>query len=362
MRILICSVTNKSEEYLEAHFESLFSQVVPDFVKREYFYLVDPDSEESGAYLEKIGVDWEFAEAKPEGAEYGVSEETHHWTKPTFYWLGEQKQKLLEKGKDYDAVFMVDTDLVLGPDTLASLISTQKPIVSAVFWTKWSPNMPALPQVWMEHPYEMQGRGREAHEFLGDLASRQVVKVAGLGACTLFRADTLDKISYLHLPGLPESGMWQGEDRALCVRAQNNHIDLWGDGWPSVFHIYRPSDLKDVPKYQDLLERTCGNVPEFGDLVSLRLTPVEEVNLAGWSYLYRGRIGDSNLLPSIASALASRTVGDDFFVQCKFPVWWKVPEYRGITKTIRVEFLGLKKPHIHPSRTDEDDYGIYYET
>jgi len=76
---------------------------------------------------------------RPAGAEYVVAEDTHHWQVATFEWLAQQKQRLLDKAKEegYDAIWLVDTDLLCGPETLQSLIDTGKPIISGVFWTRW---------------------------------------------------------------------------------------------------------------------------------------------------------------------------------------------------------------------------------
>lgn len=363
MRILIGAVTNTEAIILQAHLKALVAQELPSHVEVDYWFIADPDlSEDSLQLFKDHDMPVDFAGPKPLDAEYAVSEETHHWNKPTFYWLGQQKQRILERGKGYDAVFMCDTDLIMDAGTLASLINTNKDIVSAVFWTKWSPEMPSLPQVWMEQPYEMQGKGLEAHEHLENAATRQLWKVGGLGACTLIKSSTLNRVAYSPpLSGLPEDGMWQGEDRSFCIRAQRAHIDLWADGWPSVFHVYRPSDIPKIPVVERNLFESRRNLPRPGDYVSARLTPVEEGHLAGWCLHYRGRLGSDKLLRGLDNALGQGATGDSRFIQIKFPIWWEVAEYRGATKTIRVEILDVRQDLAHPTRDDEEDYGVYYD-
>lgn len=365
MRILIASVTNAPVEILDIHLKSVTSQTLPKHVTVDYLYLADPElSEASLECLRTHLIAVLPTDPKPVEAEYTVSEETHHWNMPTFYWLGDQKQRLIDHAKDlnYDGIFFVDSDLVLDRGTLSSLLSTGKSVVSGVFWTKWTPKMPALPQVWMEHPYEMQGRGVEAHEHLSSAANRHLWKVAGLGACTFIKKQVLGQLGYGQVLGLPEEGMWQGEDRAFCVRAERAHIDLFADGWPSIYHIYRPSDIPGAIEFEKRLsEDHCKNI-RFGDLVSLRLTPVEEGNLTGWSLPYRGRLGNGELLASLERALEGRCEGDDFFASVKFPIWWEVPEYRGVNKVIRIQVLGVKSPGLHPGREADEDFGVYYES
>jgi len=370
VKILVASVTRNGPEVLGPHFKSLHSQVLPKEVELDFFYLLDPDTPiESGQLLEELGVAWGKCEAKESGEEYEVSESTHHWNKPTFYWLAKQKQKLLDKAKEekYDYVFFVDSDLVLGPDCIASLFHVQEKVVSAVFWTKWTKGAPALPQVWMEHPYEFQGRGLEAHEHLQKAAERQVWKVGGLGACTLIAKEVFDKLAwYPILPNLPEEGMWQGEDRSFCIRATRNHVPLIADAWPDIFHIYRPSDLPNAEECLQTMKVIQKEKPEFGDLVSAQLSPTEEMNLAGWSYHLRGRLGQMRILPDIELALLSMKVGDDKFVRVRFPVWWKVPEYAGKTMQVRVKLLGAKVNTYAPGLEEESVSPIhlfdeYYE-
>lgn len=362
MRILVGSVTNAAPEILEAHLKSLQAQEVPGHVKLDYWYLEDPElSEESKTVLADYDVASASTDPKPADAEYSVSDETHHWNKPTFYWLGSQRQRILDKGKEYDAVFMVDTDLVLDPGTLASLVATEKDVVSGVFWTKWSPEMPSLPQVWMEHPYEMQGRGVEAHEHLQNAATRQVWQVAGLGACTLIRSGVLGLVRYYPpLEGLPDDGMWQGEDRTFCVLAGRNHVKLYADAWPSIHHAYRPGDYSGVPAIAEMLTESRKKVYEPGCYVSAKLSAVEEGNLTGWAYYLRTLLDNNSLAPSLVRTLREARVGDDKFVQVDFPVWWPIPEYRGQTKTIRVEVLDIRLNQPHPGLEPDQDFGVYY--
>lgn len=53
----------------------------------------------------------------------------------------------------YDYLFLIDSDLILHPDTLLHLIGTGKDIISEIFWTQWQPNTLLQPQVWMHDEY-----------------------------------------------------------------------------------------------------------------------------------------------------------------------------------------------------------------
>lgn len=364
MKVLAASVTNKDESYLRPHLSSLLSQDLPEHVVVDYLYIAD--GEQPLAVLDELEIPSALADPKDSSSQYAVSEEGHNWSKNTFYWLGAQKQKLLTYAQEhsYDAIFLVDSDLVLGSDTLSSLISTGKEIVSGVFWTKWTPSAPPLPQVWQEHPYEFQGRGVEAHEHLSALAHRKLLKVGGLGACTLIRASALPRVQYYPpLQGLPETGMWQGEDRTFCISAARNHIELWADAWPDIFHMYRPSDVPKGKAFLHSHRTKLKKKAEVGDLVNASLSPVEEPALSGYTYAFRGRLGASQLLEDVQSALMDMSPGEDKFVKVHFPIWWEVPEYQNRTKTIRVRMNGVKEFSYAPTleRNPEKLFTSFYE-
>jgi hypothetical protein len=356
MRILLASVTNKEPEILGPHLASVLTQELPPEVEMDAYYLVDQDtSKATGELLDVEEVTWNYAVSKPDDAEYSVSAETHHWTKPTFYWLAEQKQSFIDYAlkERYDAIWFVDSDLVVGPDTLSSLITSDKDVVSAVFWTKWTAAAPPLPQVWMTHPYEFQGRGVEAHEFLGQLRDRQLIEVGGLGACTLIRANVFNKVGFWPLiDGLPEGGMWQGEDRHFCVRATRNHVKLYADAWPDIFHVYRDSDCAHIPEG---VRANGKRRPSIGDLVSFTIEPLEEPGLIGFKAHARGRLGAFTMLPAIERALKDMVPGDERFVKVRFPMWWKLPEYRGQVKSMYVCLLSVKDNALPPTLSDFED-------
>lgn len=346
MRILLASVTNAPPEILREHLNSVQNLSLPERVTLDLAYISDNLTPEALEMLSDAGASVADALPKPDDARYAVSEVGHDWALPTFGWLAREKQRLLDHAREgrYDGIFFVDSDLVLGEETLASLIYAQKDVVSAVFWTRWTPEAPPLPQVWMRHPYEFDGRGMEAAEFLRSLDERGLLQVGGLGACTLIRERVFERVAWFPLvDGLPSGGMWQGEDRHFCVRAARNHVEMWADAWPEIFHIYRPSDLGKLEEWRETRPLPVEGRPEVGDLVSLALEAVEEKELSARRTHVRGRLGSLSLLPEIEDALSEMRVGDVRVVRVFFPLWWEIEAYRGKEKNVLVRLLGAKR-------------------
>jgi len=352
-KILACSVVYQQPEVLRAHLASITSQETPHAAV-DLLYMLDtsdPNCEANRQLVQEFGGEAIDAEPKSEASGYAVESTTHKWAVSDFYWLARTKQKLLDACRDrrYDAIWLVDSDLLCDPRTLASLDAASKDVVSAVFWTRWQIDAPPLPQVWMAHPYEFQGRGIEAHEFLASVAARGLVRVAGLGACTLIDGRVLDRVGFWPLvDGLPTHGMWQGEDRHFCVRAERNHVELWADAWPDVWHCYRPEDRAQLAQWQQRLAATVTQ-PVEGDLVSLTLEPCEEPALAQYRERVRGRLGILKLLPEIEAAVHEMRVDEERFVSVRFPLWHPISQYRGQRRLIRVTLLDAKPYALAPT-------------
>ena len=350
MKILAASVTNRGPEVLGPHLKRIQQLVLPRGVTLDLAYISDAAPPESEKLMHDAGVRVAAAYPKTSGEAYAVNETTHVWNLPTFVWLAREKQRLMDLAVEegYDAIFFVDSDLVLSEDTLASLVAARKPIVSAVFWTRWVPNAPPMPQVWLTHPYEMNGRSGvrylQQHEFLKRLAHRELVEVGGLGACTLIDAKVLPKVPfYPLLEGLPSGGMWQGEDRSFCIRAQQAHIPLWADAWPDILHLYRPSDV-DLYHHTGWARPARKTRASVGDWVSFTLETLEELEVIRMDRRehVRGRLGTLKILPEIEAAILATDAGDERIVKVTFPVWWPIEVYRGVTKSILLRVLDVK--------------------
>ena len=192
--------------------------------------------------------------------EYQRDEVTHRWREDLIWKVAGFKDVILRHAleKGYDYAFLVDSDLVLAPPTLKQLLAAEKAIVAEVFWTRWTPGSPELPQVWLRDQYDLVPRRREeqlsqteadqrVRQFLELLRKPGLYEVGGLGACTLISRQALAAgVSFKEVPNV---SFW-GEDRHFCIRAAALGFGLFVDTHHPAYHIYRLSDLGGVPGYK----------------------------------------------------------------------------------------------------------------
>jgi len=349
MRILAGSIVRQQPEVLKAHLDTMVWQKVNRDIEVDYLYINDLDIDEPtyaesrdvlyDSYPELIEV--HATQGRPSGAEYTVGDITHGWNEATFGWLGHIKQDYLNYARagGYDAVFLVDSDLLLDPYTLQCLIDNDVDICSAVFWTSWMPGMPEQPQVWQRHPYDLDGGIFREHEFIRRLRRRELLNVGGLGACTLIKLEGTEAAAYFpFLDDLPHGGMWQGEDRHFCVRANRAHISLFGDGWSPIEHLYRPMDSASIRDRVHSLDRRRPKAVSYDNWVRLRLQPMEIQGWVGYAHV-RGRLGQLKLLPELEAEVMQIPVGESAIVKTHFPLWWPVEQLRGQSQLIKLDVM-----------------------
>lgn len=393
--VVIASPVRKPAAIVRAWLQSLAWQVIPRGVQPFYLLVDDGCDPEARALLDEFvatraGLVSSTGPAQDDFTDVGV---THGWTPTAMNRVGQIKDGILNWARTNraEAVWLVDADLICDPMTLTSLWSLPGPITSAVYWTRWSkvppehPPVHAGPQVWLAHPYQLQGMGMEEWEFRRRLIDRQVTEVAGLGACTLIRRDALMKgVSFAPWPGNQHQGIGQGEDRHFCMRASALHIPLTADPWPDVFHVYhRPEDEALIPEYLERLGKVSGptyhvqigklpdgsqdflgpktKTPQWvhiGDLVSLELTALEPVLTHNGpmhppTQYVRGRLGALSLHPEMEDAILEMQRGETRPVAVHFGLDYPFPPYRGQRRLIRVVLIDHKPFGYAPVIEDE---------
>lgn len=295
--------------------------------------------------------------------------QAHQWSPSAMQRVGQNKNKILKRALELksDGVWLVDADLILDRTVLASLLAVDKPIACAVYWTRWGRQLTetqkiwASPQVWLRHPYQLDGRGMDEPTFRAKLVSRSLTRVWGQGACTLLSRKVLETgLDFSPAPDFPQTGLMAGEDRQFCVKAERMHLEMWADPYPDIFHIYHRAD--DVPRIPEMLER-LGQPhpasPAMGDLINVILTAIEPIPVQNgqWAQVppqpVRGRLGSLPLVPELEQAILGLQRGQEIIVPIHCPVHYPLPYMRGRRRLIRVQLIDCK-PMGYPPILEED--------
>lgn len=180
--------------------------------------------------------------------------QSHNWNQSKIWKVAGYKDRMIERARReaFDYLFLVDSDLLLHPQTLLTLIAADKEIIAEVFWTKWSETTIPQPQVWLSDfytQYEKQRGEKLSKEeerirtfaFFSKLKVPGVYEVGGLGACTLLAKSALERdVSFRPIKNI---SFW-GEDRHFCIRASALGIDLFVDTHHPAFHVFRDAELR----------------------------------------------------------------------------------------------------------------------
>lgn len=143
--------------------------------------------------------------------------------------------------KPYDALLMVDSDVILGPGVLERMWAVDADVVYGCYWTRadWGGSMADWPQVWSIHPYGWQPSVLEALRAPGV----NEVPVLGGGACTLIRGRGFESRYWPLLDSLrPLPGMWGGEDRSYCLGLECRGIKQVAVTGLPIKHCYHVGD------------------------------------------------------------------------------------------------------------------------
>lgn len=273
-RILIGSPVRQDPDVLKEFLSSLQElESANNKLELEYYFIDDNDDlQSSGLLLDFCGRRKEKAHLfkGDKGDVYVRTEDTHHWKEPLIWKVARYKNNIIDYARNhsFDYLFLIDSDIVLHPDTLKHLIVADKDIISEIFWTKWHKNSAELPQVWLYDHYDLVPKARleridnaEANrrylQFLDQLRKPGVYEVGGLGACTLISRNAL--MAGVSFNEIYNVSFW-GEDRHFCIRAAALGFRLFVDTHCPAYHIYRKEDLEGVEAYRQKCRETAGLV------------------------------------------------------------------------------------------------------
>ena len=167
-------------------------------------------------------------------------EDGPRWTGDKIDKVALARQNFMDEARPfwrYDALFMVDSDVIIGPGVLKRMWQVDAPVVYGVFWTQWPGFDAELPQVWDTHPYGYYT------DLLKDLVeSRDEIRehpVFGGGACTLIRGRGFDSHYHPLMEGLRlADGMLKGEDRTYCLGLEARRVPQVAVTGLPIRHLY----------------------------------------------------------------------------------------------------------------------------
>lgn len=266
-KILIGSTVRQKSSILKEFLLSLSELYIQDY-NVNFMFFDDNENEESAQILNNFKVEdcsTILLSGEKQG-EYICNDDGHRWKDDLIWKVAAYKDRIINYAKEnnYDYLFLVDSDLIIHPETLEKLIATEKDIISEIFWTKWDFSDIEKPQVWVSGNYNLYYKSENETLSEEEIKSRTnayikcmripgVYEVGGLGACTLISKKALDKgVCYKKLEGIN----YIGEDRHFCVRALKVGLKLHVETSIPAYHIYREEYLKGVEDYKNKCRRS----------------------------------------------------------------------------------------------------------
>jgi hypothetical protein len=213
MRILCGGPVSEDADVFEAHITSLKAQSMPMDYKG-----IDNSPQPIVPPTGFPAVCWR---TEPTLGEY--KQKRVRWNRERFRLLGRLREEMRIAALDggYDYLFMVDSDLILGPNTLSLLLDARKDFIAGLFWTRFRPNSRRhWINVWniSDDNVQVPLTIKERDSF----KSGGVHEAAITGACSLISRNALGKLSYADRPDVRG-----GEDICLVLSARAAGIPLY---------------------------------------------------------------------------------------------------------------------------------------
>jgi len=309
IRILVGSPIRRKPAILHEFLLSL-QEVKKSSYSMDYFFIDDNVDPKSSQLLQNFAQNQEGncllirPDFEEKSTEFICNEITHYWNEALIWKVADFKDQMIQYAlnEGYDYIFLIDSDIVLHPETIEHLLMCKKEIVCDIFWTACRPNALLNPQVWLYDEFEQyqieRGKflsqaemNKRLNSFYNMLKYPGTYEVGGMGACTLISRSALEKgISFQEIKNLT----FIGEDRHFCIRAAALGIDLFVDTHYPAYHIYRDTDLLGVDAFKKICENKIANPKEIDDTFYESFA-VEMKNPSSIFYLAESYLQEQNL-------------------------------------------------------------------
>lgn len=222
-RILITAPLRQDVDVFEAYQEGLDRLEMPEDCEVKRYFVVN-DCHEVIPFIRNA----EFVETET-GETYEKTSNDHIWTLDLMRKMSDLRNRtiteMLTGGFDY--WFSIDTDIIVDPRTLKTLMEADKDIVSEIFWTM-APNGREWCNAWMVD---------QAAGMRDEWRRPGLYQVGMTGALTLVKRKVFEAgVDYTPIPNISQA--LRGEDRHFCVRAACAGFELWVDSHCPARHLY----------------------------------------------------------------------------------------------------------------------------
>lgn len=222
-KILITAPLRQDADVFEEYQNGLDALEVPDGYEVGRFYVVN-DCKEIIPFIRNA----EYVVTET-GEDYQKTENDHLWTLELMRKMSDLRNRTIAEMLlgGYDYWMSIDTDIVVRPETLRTLIEADRDIVSEIFWTQ-APNGSYWCNAWMHD----QAAGMSA-----DWKKPGLYRVGMTGALTLVKRRVFEAgVDYTPIPNIKTA--LRGEDRHFCVRAACAGFEMWIDSHCPADHLY----------------------------------------------------------------------------------------------------------------------------
>ena len=217
MRVLIAAPLRQDVDVFLEYQEALDRLIIPGGITVDRYFVVN-DCPEVIPYIKG---DYEVCDT---GDKYEKCVNDHCWSQDNLDKMPQLRNMTIKRCLDgyYDYLFSIDTDVIVQPQTLQTLLEADKNIVSEVFWTKGWCN------AWM---YDQSGGMSQGWHEPG------LYQVGMTGACTLMKDFVFRRgVNYSRIPNI--LNVLRGEDRWFCIRAACLGIGMWLDTHCPATHLF----------------------------------------------------------------------------------------------------------------------------
>lgn len=164
----------------------------------------------------------------------------------------------VSREENYDYLFLIDSHVLLHPDTVLHLLSLNKDIISPIYWSNRQGSSEPMPQVWLKDqqlPYNFSQFERLTNEelltrkesFVNALKNPGVYQVGGVTGGILISQEAIRKgVNFTRIDNLS----FVGEDIHFSIRASALGFPLYVSTHYSGFEMKEGDDLAEAREFQ----------------------------------------------------------------------------------------------------------------